>query len=134
MFKKIGSFLSALTFSVAACNAIQMEILNGDFSFIVDTRKNTAKIRYIYISAHTKKEIVIPKYVKDCCGNEYLVDEIQENAMVQAIPRIKSFIAREAFFKNEKNYAALRWLVIRNVPFVSISTSLGLDLSDLSED
>lgn len=134
MFKKIGSFLGALTLSIVSCNALKMEILDGNFSFIIDTQKQTAKIRWIYISAYTKEEIVIPKYVKDYHGDEYLVDEIQEEAMKQAVPRMKSFVAREAFFNNEKNFAALRWLTIHNIPFASISKSVDLDFSDFSED
>lgn len=133
MFKRIGSFLSALTFSVAACNALQWELLDGDFSYLIDAHDKTAIIRWIYISAHTRKEIVIPKYVTDYHGDKYLVTEIQENAIKQAIPRIKSFIARDEFMKNEKNFAALRWLIIRHVPFVSIGKDYDSD-SDFSEE
>lgn len=130
MFKKLFSLFFGMLFSLSACNALKMEMLDGDFSFIIDTQKQTAKIRWIYISAYTKKEIVIPKYVKDYHGDEYLVDEIQEEAMKQAVPQMKSFVAREAFFNNEKNFAALRWLIIHNIPFASISKSTDLDFSE----
>lgn len=130
MFKKLFSLLFGMLFSLSACNGILFELLDGDFNYIIDTRKNTAKIKWIYISAHTKKEIVIPKYVKDCRGDEYLVEEIEENAIKQAIPRMESFMAREEFMKNEKNFAALRWLIIGKIPFVSISKSLDLEFSE----
>lgn len=130
MLKKIISFIVCLVCTFSTCNALKMEILDGDFSYILDTSEKTATIRFIYISAHTKKEIVIPKYVTDYYGDKYLVTEIQENAMKQAINRIKSFIAREDFINNEKNFKALTWLLIYNVPFVSISADYESDAAE----
>lgn len=121
MFKKMVSFLSALFFSIVSCIAIKTEILDGDFSFIIDTDKKTAVIRKIYIAANTKKDIVIPKYVTDYRGDKYTVNEIKEYAIKDVIFQIKSFMARDAFVNNERNFKALSWLIVYNVPFVEVS-------------
>lgn len=130
MFKKMGAFLGVLACSVTTCNALKMEILDGDFSFVIDTREKTATIRWIYISAHTKKEIVIPKYVKDYHGDQYLVTEIQEDAIKQVIRRITYFIARDAFMNNEKNAKALSWLEKYKVPSITLSKDYDSDSSE----
>ena len=120
MFKKIFSLLISISFSIMLLNSINTEILDGDFSFIVNTENKTAVIRKIYIPAHTKKDIVIPKYVTDYCGDKYTVIEIQENAVKEVIHRIKSFMVRQAFVNNERNFKALTWLIIYDVPFITV--------------
>lgn len=123
MFKKAISFLAAIFFSIVSCNGLLMEILQGDFSFIVDTEKKTATIRKIYIPAHTKKDVVIPKYVTDSHGDQYTVTEIKENAIKEVIHRIKSFMAREAFINNERNFKALTWILIYDLPFITVDVT-----------
>lgn len=123
MFKKAISFLAAIFFSIVSCNGLLMEILQGDFSFIVDTQKKTAMIRKIYIPAHTKKDVVIPKYVTDYRGDKYTVTEIKEDAVKEVIPRIKSFMARDEFMMNERNYKALTWILIYNLPLITVGKS-----------
>lgn len=93
-----------------------MEIFDGDFSYIINTNKKTAAIRKIYIPANTKKDIVIPTFVEFQNVN-YLVMEIKENAIREVVHRIKSFRARDEFINNERNFKALTWLIIYNLPF-----------------
>lgn len=122
MFKKAIPFLAAIFFSILGANALndEMELLDGDFGFILNNGDKTAIIKKIYIPAHTQKDIVVPKYVT-FHGDRYLVTDIQENATKEVIHRIKSFMAREDFVNNERNFKALTWLVIYNLPFITVS-------------
>ena len=72
MFKKIFSFLISFFCFSTSCHGVLMEILDGDFSFVVDTEAKTAVVRFVYIPAHTKKDIKIPEYVTDFRGDKYL--------------------------------------------------------------
>lgn len=120
MFKKAISFLAAIFFSIVSFSGITTEILDGDFSFIVDTEKKTALINRIYIPAHTKKDIVIPKYVTDYHGDKYTITEIKEDAIKEVVHRIKSFMVRQAFVNNERNFKALTWIIIYDIPFITV--------------
>lgn len=122
MIKKIISSLMAIFISIVSCNSILIEILEGDFSYIINTTKKTALIRKIYIPANTKKDIVIPKFVEFHNIN-YLVTEIKEDAIKDVIQQIKSFMARDEFVNNERNFKALSWLIIFDRPFATVSES-----------
>lgn len=122
MFKKIISFLMAMFILVAGCNALndEMELLDGDFGYILNEANRTAIIKTIYIPEHTKKDLVVPKYVS-FHNHNHLVVGILENAIRSKIQRIKSFMAREDFMNSTQNFHALTWLVIFNIPIISVS-------------
>lgn len=122
MFKKIISFLMAMFISVVACNALndEMELLDGDFGYILNEANRTAIIKTIYIPNNEKKDLVVPKYVS-FHGHNHLVIGILENAIRSKVHRIKSFMAREDFMNSTQNFHALTWLVIFNIPIISVS-------------
>lgn len=95
---------------------ILMELLDGDFSYIVNTDTNKATIRWIYIPAKTKKDIIIPKYVEDYSGKKYKVEIIQEHAVRQVISRIKSIKLPKSVLNDERNYKAMTWFLIYDTP------------------
>ena len=122
MFKKTISFLMAMFISVVACNAFNdnLELLDGDFGYILNEANRTAIIKTIYISNNEKKDLVVPKYVSFHSHN-HLVVGILENAIRSKVHRIKSFLAREDFMNSPQNFHALTWLVIFNIPIISVS-------------
>lgn len=122
MFKKTISFLMAMFILVAGCNALndEMELVDGDFGYILNEANRTAIIKTIYIPEHTKKDLVVPKYVS-FHNHNHLVVGILENAIRSKIQRIKSFMAREDFMNSTQNFHALTWLVIFNIPIISVS-------------
>ena len=122
MFKKIISFLTAMFISILGINALndEMELLDGDFGYILDEAAQTAIIKTIYISNNEKKDLVVPKYVSFHSHN-HLVIGILENAIRSKVHRIKSFMAREDFINSPRNFHALTWLVIFNIPIISVS-------------
>ena len=71
MFKKIFSFLIFFFCFSTSYHGVLMEILDGDFSFVVDTDVKTALVRFVYIPSYTKKDIEIPEYVTDFRGDKY---------------------------------------------------------------
>lgn len=95
---------------------ILMELLDGDFSYIINTDTNKATIRWIYIPAKTKKDIIIPKYVEDYSGKKYKVEIIQEHAVGQVISRIKSIKLPKSVLNDERNYKAMTWFLIYDTP------------------
>lgn len=122
MFKKIISFLTAMFISILGINALndEMELLDGDFGYILDEAAQTAIIKTIYIPNNEKKDLVVPKYVSFHSHN-HLVIGILENAIRSKVHRIKSFMAREDFINSPRNFHALTWLVIFNIPILSVS-------------
>ena len=122
MFKKIISFFISMFVLVSGANAInyEMELLDGDYGYILNEATQTAIIKTIYIPVNQKKDLVVPKYVSFHEQN-YLVIGIQEDAIRTKIHRIKSFMAREDFMNSPRNFQALTWLVIFNVPTISVS-------------
>ena len=122
MFKKIISFLTAIFISILGINALnnEMELLDGDFGYILDEAAQTAIIKTIYIPNNEKKDLVVPKYVS-FHGNNHLVIGILENAIRSKVHRIKSFMAREDFINSARNFHSLTWLIIFNIPIISVS-------------
>lgn len=122
MFKEIISFLTAMFISILGINALndEMELLDGDFGYILDEAAQTAIIKTIYIPNNEKKDLVVPKYVSFHSHN-HLVIGILENAIRSKVHRIKSFMAREDFINSPRNFHALTWLVIFNIPIISVS-------------
>ena len=125
MFKKTISFLMAMFISLVACNALNdnMELLDGDFGYILNEANRTAIIKTIYIPTDEKKDLVVPKYVSFHSHN-HLVIGIQENAIRSKVQKIKSFMAREDFINSPQNFHALTWLVIFNIPIISVSPAI----------
>lgn len=120
MFKKIFScFISVfcLLFSFSPlCNSLLIELNDGDFSFVADTRDNSAIVRFIYIPAYQKKDIVVPEYVTDYHGDKYFVKEIQENAVKNVIHRAKSISVPKSLVVSEETFKAMTWFIIYNLP------------------
>jgi len=112
MFKKICSFLISFFCFVFLCSGILMEINEGDFSFVVDDKDNTAIVRFIYIPAYQKKDIVVPEYVTDYHGSKYFVKEIQENAVKNVIHRAKSISVPKSLVVSEETFKAMTWFII----------------------
>lgn len=122
MFKKTISFLMAIFIFMVACNASNnnVELLDGDFGYILNEANRTAIIKTIYITNNGKKDLVVPKYVS-FHGHNHLVVGILENAIRSKVHRIKSFMAREDFMNSARNFHALTWLVIFDIPIISVS-------------
>ena len=116
MFKKFFSFLIFFFCFSTSCHGVLMEILDGDFSSVVDTEAKTAVVRFVYIPAHTKKDIEIPEYVTDFRGDKYLVKEIQENAIKKVIHRSKSISLPKSLSITEETFKAMTWFVIYGLP------------------
>lgn len=122
MFKKTISFLMAMFISMVVCNASNdnVELLDGDFGYILNEANRTAIIKTIYITNNEKKDLVVPKYVS-FHGHNHLVVGILENAIRSKVHRIKSFMAREDFMNSARNFHALTWLFIFDIPIISVS-------------
>lgn len=123
MFKKMVSFLSALFFSIVSCNALQMELVKGDFTFVIDDKDNSAILRDIYIPRHTKKSLDIPQTV-EWCGTKYVVRQIMEHAIQRVINRIESVVLPYTLYENEENRKAYNWFLIYNLPITFNCTPL----------
>lgn len=124
MMKKMFCFLFGIMFLSNVCNGILMEILHSDFSFIVDTKNNTAILRHIYIPAHTKKVIEIPQFVEDYKGDRYIVRDIQEDAVKKVIHRIESVTLPNTLRETDENKKALNWFAIYDLPITINCTPL----------
>lgn len=115
MFKKMLSFFAALSFSTLGCNALQMELADGDFTFVIDDKDNSAILRDIYIPKHTKKELNIPQTV-EWLGTKYVVRQIMEHAIQRVINRIESVVLPYTLYENEENRKAYNWFLIFGLP------------------
>lgn len=120
MFKKIFTFLVSIFCSIflfsPSCNSLLIELNDGDFSFVADTKDNTAIVRFIYISAYQKKDIVVPEYVTDHIGTKYFVKEIQENAVKNVIHRAKSISVPKSLAVSGETFKAMTWFIIYGLP------------------
>lgn len=117
MFKKIFSFLVSifcLLFS-PSCNSLLIELNDGDFSFVADTKDNTAIVRFIYISAYQKKDIVVPEFV-EFNEEKFIVKEIQENAVKNVIHRAKSISVPKSLVVSGETFKAMTWFIIYGLP------------------
>jgi predicted RND superfamily exporter protein len=58
MNKKIIYLLLSFIFSFFTCKAVDIEVWDGHFSFIINTTTNKAKVRDIYLRLGEEKAIV----------------------------------------------------------------------------
>lgn len=115
MIKFFSLFISFFMLC-APVRGILIELLDGDFSYIVDTKSNKATIKRIYIPAKVKKDIEIPQYVEDFSGVKYKVEILEERAIKNVINRVKSLKLPESVMKDERNYKAMTWFLIYDIP------------------
>ena len=115
MFKKILSFICSFVFLSPLCNSLLIEINDGDFSFVADTKDNTAIVRFIYIPAYQKKEIVVPEFI-EFNEEKFRVKEIQENAVKNVVHRIKSISVPKSLMASQENFKAMTWFIIYGLP------------------
>ena len=117
MIKKIVSFLFLFVLSICQCKAYKMEILSGDFSFILDTKTSTAFVNKIYIGAYEpKKDLVIPEAI-DFCKQIYVVNEIADYAFDWVIDKILS-IKLPILKQSEMNGKVFKMLIDYNIKIV----------------
>lgn len=110
MFKKVVPYFFALSTPVVTCSALQMEVLQGDFSFIVDTKNNTAFLRHIYIATGEKKKIVVPSEVIDGLNYTYKVTTVADYAVKEVFEKITNLELPETLEDNETNKKTLELL------------------------
>lgn len=126
MFKKAISFFAALSFSAIGCNALQQELADGDFTFVIDDKDNSAIVRDIYIPLRTKKDLDIPQTV-EYRGTKFVVRQIMEHAIQRVINRISSVRLPNTLYKNEENSKAYNWFLIYDLPITINTTPLPVE-------
>lgn len=124
VFKKITSFLVAFVCSFSTCKALQLEVLDGDFSYIVETSTNTAMVRNIYIKAGENKDIYVPSEIIDGCKQKYKVNEISPDAVKDVIKQIKSIELPGTLEYTNSNIETLKCLFLYHVPVKRTTTSV----------
>lgn len=110
MFKKVVPYFFALSTPVVTCSALQMEVLQGDFSFIVDTKNNTAFLRHIYIGTGEKKKIVVPEEITDGLNDTYKVTTVADYAVEEVFEKLTDLELPETLEENETNKKTLELL------------------------
>lgn len=110
MFKKVVPYFFALSTPVVSCSALQWEVLQGDFSFIVDTRTHTAFLRHIYIGTGEKKKIVVPEEITDGLKNTYKVTTVADYAVEEVFDKLTDLELPETLEDNETNKKTLELL------------------------
>lgn len=116
MIKKFAAVLASLIFSFSSCKAIQMEVVDGNFTYIVDTSKNTAIVRDIYIPLGKKEDIKIPSTVTDGCKQKYTINEISEYAIKPKATQIASIELPNTLDYTDRNVAMLKYLFSMKIP------------------
>lgn len=110
MFEKVVPYFFALSTPVFTCSALQMEVLQGDFSFIVDTKNNTAFLRHIYIATGEKKKISVPAKITDGLNDTYKVTTIADYAVEEVFDKLTDLELPETLEENETNKKTLELL------------------------
>lgn len=110
MFKKVVPYFFALSTPLFTCSALQMEVLQGDFSFIVDTKNNTAFLRHIYIATGEKKKISVPAKITDGLNDTYKVTTIADYAVEEVFDKLTDLELPETLEDNETNKKTLELL------------------------
>ena len=117
MIKKILLFVFLFIIPICQCKAYQIELLEKDFSFIVDTKTKTAFVSKIYIGTYDPpKDIVIPETI-EFCKCTYHVDEISDHAFDWVINKIRS-IKLPILKNSEMNGRVFRILMTYNIKIV----------------
>ena len=110
MFKNVVPYFFALSTPVVTCSALQMEVLQGDFSFIVDTKNNTAFLRHIYIATGEKKKISVPAKITDGLNDTYKVTTVADYAVEEVFDKLTDLELPETLEDNETNKKTLELL------------------------
>ena len=110
MFKKVIQYFFALSTPVVSCSALQWEVLQGDFSFIVNTKTNTAFLRHIYIGTGEKKKIVVPAEITDGLNNTYKVTTVADYAVAEVFDKLTDLELPKTLEENETNKKTLKLL------------------------
>lgn len=110
MFKNVVPYFFVLSTPVATCSALQMEVLQGDFSFIVDTKNNTAFLRHIYIATGEKKKISVPAKITDGLSDTYKVTTVADYAVEEVFDKLTDLELPETLEDNETNKKTLELL------------------------
>lgn len=110
MFKKAFAYFFALSTPVVTCSALQIEVLQGDFSFIVDTKNNTAFLRHIYIATGEKKKISVPAKITDGLNDTYKVTTVADYAVEEVFDKLTDLELPETLEENETNKKTLELL------------------------
>lgn len=110
MFEKVVPYFFALSTPVVTCSALQMEVLQGDFSFIVDTKTHTALLRHIYISTGVEKKIVVPTEITDGLKNTYKVTTVADYAVEEVFEKLTDLELPKTLENNETNKKTLKLL------------------------
>lgn len=110
MFKKVFASFFVFNTPAISCQALQWEVLQGDFSFIVDTKNNTAFLRHIYIGTGEKKKIVVPSEVTDGLNYTYKVTTVADYAVKEVFEKITDLELPETLEDNETNKKTLELL------------------------
>lgn len=110
MFKKVVPYFFALSTPVVSCSALQWEVLQGDFSFIVDTKTHTAFLRHIYIGTGEKKKIVVPAEITDGLNNTYKVTTVADYAVAEVFEKLTDLELPKTLENNETNKKTLKLL------------------------
>ena len=110
MFKKVVPYFFALSTPVVTCSALQMEVLQGDFSFIVNTKNNTAFLRHIYIATGEKKKISVPAKITDGLNDTYKVTTVADYAVEEVFDKLTDLELPETLEDNETNKKTLELL------------------------
>ena len=110
MFKKVVPYFFALSTPVFTCSALQMEVLQGDFSFIVNTKNNTAFLRHIYIATGEKKKISVPAKITDGLNDTYKVTTVADYAVEEVFDKLTDLELPETLENNETNKKTLELL------------------------
>lgn len=110
MFKKVVPYFFALSTPVFTCSALQIEVLQGDFSFIVDTKNNTAFLRHIYIATGEKKKISVPAKITDGLNDTYKVTTVADYAVEEVFDKLTDLELPETLEDNETNKKTLELL------------------------
>lgn len=89
-----------------------MEAVNGDFTFIVDTVRNTAKLIKIYIPLGEEKyDICIPNISYDGCDHKYTVTEVSNDSIRTILGRIKSVELPNTLAYRDSNIETIKTLI-----------------------
>ena len=115
MKKQIASFLMAAFLFAPCLRSLKFEVTNGEFTFIVDDRDNSAVLRDIYIQNKKKKSLEIPQTI-DWCGHTFIVRGMMEHGIHKVIDRISSVTLPNTLYENEETRKAYKWFLNSDVP------------------
>ncbi len=117
MNKKIICLILSFIFSFFTCKALDIEVWDGHFSFIINTTTNKAKVRDIYFKIGETKDIIIP-YKINWCGHDYIVTEILDYVIKDKLNQISSIVLPSTFEKTLTNRKAIELLYRRHIPVI----------------